>query len=149
MITSQKNSSLSSPADDVRVPEGTFVYFRERNRYRIFEVLLAEFLKSGISQATLARRLGRRPEVVNRILSAPGNPTLDTISDFMFAMSGAEIAYSVEYPLNQPPRNYRHPDWLSHTKTWTEGVSLASDWQDAQRTATGGTITRSEIRQDG
>lgn len=146
MNTSQPTYTLSKPDDDSRVPDTTLVYFRERNRLRIFELVLNEFINSGIAQACLARRAGRRPEVVNRILSAPGNLTLDTVSDFLFAISGAEPTYGVQYPLDCPPRNYREPDWLSHTETRTAGASLVSDWQERQRTTTGGTVTHSEIR---
>jgi hypothetical protein len=146
MITSQPIYTLSKPSDDNRVVDTTLVYFRERNRLRIFELVLGEFINSGITQACLARRSGRRPEVVNRILSTPGNLTLDTVSDFLFAISGAEPAYGVQYPLDSPPRNYKEPDWLSRAETGTAGASLVSNWQAGQRTTTGGTVTHSEIR---
>jgi hypothetical protein len=146
MNTSQPTYTLYKPTADNRVPDTTLVYFRERNRLRVFELVLSEFVSSGIPQACLARRTGRRPEVVNRILSAPGNLTLDTVSDFLFAISGAEPSYGVQYPLDRPPRNYNEPDWLSHTETRTEGILLVSEWQQRQRTTTGGTVTRSDIR---
>lgn len=146
MNTSQPTYTLSEPSGDNRVPDTTLVYFRERNRLRVFELVLREFINSGITQACLGRRTGRRPEVVNRILSTPGNLTLDTVSDFLFAISGAEPTYGVQYPLNSAARNYREPDWLSHAETWTGGASLVSEWQDSRKTATAGTITHSEIR---
>ncbi|MEC7593676.1 MAG: hypothetical protein VYA64_09600, partial [Pseudomonadota bacterium] len=59
----------------------------------------AEFRKSGLTQAELARRMGRRPEVVSRMLGAPGNWRLDTVSDLLFAISGAEAAFTTRYPM--------------------------------------------------
>jgi hypothetical protein len=112
MNTSPQTSMLSNPFGDEPVPEGTLAYFRGRSRSRIYESVLREFLRSGISQATLARRMGKRAEQINRLLGAPGNWTLDTVSDLLFAISGAEPVYGVQYPLKEPPRNYRKPEWL-------------------------------------
>jgi hypothetical protein len=112
MLISQQTSMLSNPSGDEPVPAGTLAYFQSRNRSRIYEAVLQEFLRSDIPQATLARRMGKRAEQVSRILGAPGNWTLDTVSDVLFAISGAEPVYGVQYPLKEPPRNYQQPEWL-------------------------------------
>jgi hypothetical protein len=83
-----------------------------RNRFRVHELVLEEFQRSGVSQADLARRLGKKPEVVCRWLGAPGNWTLDTISDLLFAISGAEAGYTITYPCDMPKRNHNSPHWL-------------------------------------
>jgi len=90
----------SKPTGDGRVPEWTLGYFRTRNKYRVYSLVIDELEKSGISQATLARRLGKGPDLVYRWLGSPGNWTLDTLSDFLFATSGAESGYSILYPLD-------------------------------------------------
>jgi hypothetical protein len=113
MNTSQPTSSLSEPSGDEAVPAGTLAYFQARHRGRVYDTVIDEFLRSGISQATLARRMGKKPEQINRLLGAPGNWTLDTVSDLMFAISGAEPVYGVRYPLDEPPRNFRQPEWLA------------------------------------
>jgi hypothetical protein len=69
-------------------------------------------MKSGISQADLARRLGKKPDRVCKMLAAPGNWTANTASDFLFAISGAEIKYGISYPLDEAPRNLTRPEWL-------------------------------------
>ncbi len=110
MTTSQQTTSLSNPHGNARIPVGTFGYFRSRNRNRIYDLVLGEFVRSGISQADLAQRMGRTPEVVCRWLGTPGNWTVDTISDLLFAIGGGEAAYSMQYPLRQPARNDNQPE---------------------------------------
>lgn len=116
MPTSQ-TSSLSKPSGVDRIAPWELAYFEARNRSRVHELVLNEFQKSGMSQADLARRLNKQPAVISRLLGAPGNWGLDTISDLLFAISGAEVRYAVQYPLDGAARNYCIPDWLG-----TEGV---------------------------
>jgi hypothetical protein len=71
-----------------------------------------EFERSGISQAELARRLGKTPDIICRWLAQPTNWTIDTVSDLLFAISGGEAKYLMAYPLDQPTRNDTQPDWL-------------------------------------
>ena len=115
---SRTPSTLSRPSDSDPIPEAALTYFRVRNKQRLYELVLNEFIKSGLSQAELARRLSKAPEVVCRLLGAPGNWRLDTVSDFLFAISGAEPAYDVSYPLERAPRNYVKPDWLQNDGGW-------------------------------
>lgn len=112
MTTSRKTFSLSKPAGDARIPLEAVAYFRARNRNNAYHAVIQEFQDSGLSQATIARRLGKRPEIINRLLGAPGNWTLDTISDLLFAISGAEATYELNYPLENAPRNLTQPEWL-------------------------------------
>ena len=112
MTMSPKTSTLVEPAGEGSIPLGTLGYFRARNRGRVHDLVLREFERAGISRATLARRLKKRPEVVTRMLGGPGNWTLDTVSDLLFAIAGGEPSYTIFYPLNQPPRNQVQPEWL-------------------------------------
>jgi Helix-turn-helix len=112
MTTSQSVVALSNPSGAERVAPGVFGYFQARNKYNAYDLVMHEFASSNLSQADLARRLGKGPDQVSRLLSGPGNWTLDTLSDLMFAISGAAPVYGKEYPLSQPRRNQRGPDWL-------------------------------------
>jgi hypothetical protein len=103
---------LCSPIGSDRVPVGTLGYFQARNKRRAYSLVMKEFKKSGLSQADLARRLGKGPDVVCRLLAGPGNWTLDTVSDLLFAISGAAPAFSVEYPLSGSQRDQVGPEWL-------------------------------------
>jgi hypothetical protein len=112
MNTSQ-TTTLSEPIGSAGVPLGTLGYLRARNKRRAYNIVLKEFKKSKLSQADLAKRMGKRPDVVCRLLGGPGNWTLDTVSDLLFAISGAELKFSLSYPLRKSPRNLRSPVWLS------------------------------------
>ena len=109
--------SLSNPVDDEEVPLGTLAYMRARYRGRMHEVVLEEFRKSGITQATLARRLGVAPEIISRRLGAPGNWRMDTVSDLLFGISGAEPVKDVRYALSEAARNDNFPDWFKESST--------------------------------
>src|SRR5262245_61631193 len=112
MTTSQNAIGLSNPSGAERVAPGVLGYFQSRNKHNAYDLVMSEFASSNLSQADLARRLGKGPDLVSRLLSGPGNWTLDTLSDLMFAISGAAPVYGKEYPLTQPRRNQRGPDWL-------------------------------------
>ena len=115
MNTSQETAMLSKPTGADQIPLGTIWYFRARNRMRLYSLVMSEFKKSGLSQADLARRLGKKPDRICKTLAAPGNWTNDTPSDYLFAISGAEIKYELSYPLDGAPRNFTVPDWLDTT----------------------------------
>lgn len=120
------------PEGGGRIPLGTLGYFRGRHRWRVYELVLSEFQKSKLSQADLARRMGKRPEVISRILGAPGNWGLDTVSDLLFAISGGEPAYEVAHPLDEAARNNTQPDWLS-AGTDFDWATPKQDAQDERR----------------
>ena len=113
MTTSQKNFTLCKPTGGDPISLGDLAYMQARNRYNVYELVLKEFQRSDLSQADLARRLGKKPEIVCRWLGAPGNWTLDTVSDLLFAISGAEVEYSLAYPCDMPRKNHSAPHWLS------------------------------------
>jgi hypothetical protein len=115
MLSKQRSCALK-PTDRCRLNVGELSYMRERNRARLYNLVIEEFQYSGISQAVLAGRLGKAPEVISRLLGSPGNWTQDTISDLLYAISGAEPRYDVGYPHEETPQIYRAP-WLNDNTT--------------------------------
>ncbi|HXW24198.1 MAG TPA: hypothetical protein VEK73_05585 [Xanthobacteraceae bacterium] len=112
MNTSHTTFALSEPTGRDLIPPGVLEYFQTRNRMRVFSLVQREFDDSGITKAELADRLGKGPDRISHLLGAPGNWTLDTVSDLLFAISGAEIEYRIGYPLRRPARNMTAPEWL-------------------------------------
>jgi len=80
-----------------QISVGTMAYFRAKLRYALHEVVLREFIKqedsNRINKAELARRIHKKPEQVSRWLGAPGNWTIDTVSDLLLGM-GVEAEIS-------------------------------------------------------
>src|SRR5690242_398273 len=87
-------SELAAGHSGPTIPEAKRIYFRTRLRSRLFNFILERFVreqKRGLTKATLARRIGKSPEVVNRWLGAPTNLTLDTVSDLLLGISAEEL----------------------------------------------------------
>jgi hypothetical protein len=112
MNTSRTTQRLSEPVGAEPIPPATLEYMRTRNRLRLFDLIHKELRRSGVTRAQLAKRMGRGLDRISHLLGAPGNWTLDTASDLLFAISGAEISYGVSHPLRKAPRNLTRPDWL-------------------------------------
>jgi len=73
-------------------------YINTHNRFSVYNLLVREFKKSGLTQAQLAKRLGKPPETICRILMRPRNIELDTVSEMLFAMPGAALELGLLYP---------------------------------------------------
>lgn len=112
MNTSRKNPFLSTILDGEVIPLGTLSYFRERFRDRLYDLVMEEFLKqdaeAGLTRAEVARRIGRRPEQITRWFSAPGNWTLETVSDLLLAVARSEVDVTLMPLKGRAVRNFRH-----------------------------------------
>ena len=111
MSTSQ-TSFLSKPTTDKKIELEALAYMRSRAKRRAYNLVIKEFKKSGISKAELARRLGKGADRVSRMLGGPGNWTIATVSDLLFAISASEPSWDLAYPLDRPVRNDKRPHWL-------------------------------------
>jgi hypothetical protein len=80
-----------------------YLHARTQNKAHdcVLEVFLEEAKERGVNKAHIARRLGKRPEVIGRWLTAPGNWELDTLAELLGSMG-----YEVEFRA----RSLRHPN---------------------------------------
>jgi hypothetical protein len=89
---------------DDEIPVGKLAYFRERLKNRLHELIFLEFLRQedtyGLTKAELGRRIGKPPERITRLLSAPGNWTLETVSDLLLGMA-SELDFSAALLVNK------------------------------------------------
>jgi hypothetical protein len=107
-MTTSQMQILSKPTGEEQIPEAELAYIRARGRQQQFNFLHTELRRSGISQATLKRRLGKRAEVISRILMRPTNLEQDTFSEIIFAITGGSFAYRLELPMTlHPPQPTR------------------------------------------
>ena len=112
MNTFLTTSRLSKPQGRKRISDANLAYLQTRNRLRLFSLVNEEFQKSGLSQADLAARLGKGTDRICKLLGAPGNWTLDTASDLIFAITGGTLKYMVSHPLDKAKRNDTRPTWV-------------------------------------
>lgn len=97
-MSTSRTTALFDPKSKEKISDGTFAYIAARNRQSLFNLIIREFKKSGLTQADLARRLGRTTDVVCRWLSRPRNMETDTASAILFAISGAALKFLPHYP---------------------------------------------------
>jgi hypothetical protein len=99
------------------IPPGKRAYFQERLRNRIYCLILEEFIQKSesenLTQKTLAHRVGKGADQINRWLSSPGNWTIDTISDLLIGISGSELELSISKIADQLPRNLCTLEWTN------------------------------------
>lgn len=117
MTSSPKTSILYEVlSQDTPISVATLSYFRARLKNRLFHLIMTKFkereAKDGLTKAELARRLGKRPEVVTRLLGAPGNWELETVSDLLVGIAAEELTAESE-PLNGPKGNHHFRPWIS------------------------------------
>jgi hypothetical protein len=85
------------PTGSATISRGTLGYVRTRVRQWAYNLLVAEFKKSCVSQADLGKRLDKAPEIISRLLSRPGNWELDTFSAAIFALTGGLLTFGVRH----------------------------------------------------
>jgi hypothetical protein len=109
-------SELAAGHSGPPVPLEKRAYFQTRLRNRLFDFVLKRFSeeqKKGLTKAILARRIGKTPDVVSRLLGAPGNWTLDTVSDLLIGIGAEELdPIASSSLLNRQSRNYRPNDYI-------------------------------------
>ena len=86
-------------------------YFEQRFRNRIYEAVIRALEKECETQKwkrkTLAERSGKKESQISRWLSGPGNWTLDTVSNLLFAID-AELDFRVTRFKDKKKKNEYH-----------------------------------------
>lgn len=134
LMTTPQTSFLSEIESDQAIPFGKLAYLRERTRNRLYDFIVSKFMersRAGFTKADLARRIGKKPEVVTRLLGAPGNWTIDTLSDLLVGICAEELDPRSVSLLNRAPRNHTHPEWFM-----VEGKSFRPPRSDTSSTNT-------------
>ena len=138
-MSTSPTTRLSKPSEGERVPPETFGYLRARAKRKAYDLVMKEFEKSRISKAELARRLGKGADRVSRMLGGPGNWTLATMSDLLFAITAGVPSFNVDYPLDKPARNY------GAREQYTFKVSQGSSASVGALTNTGGKFESRQV----
>lgn len=119
-MTTRATPFLSELASGEPIPAHKLAYFRARTRNRLYNFIVRKFLEKeqgGLSKADLARRIGKKPEVISRLIGAPGNWTIDTVSDLLLGIAAEELVPDSEPLIGRTPRNLSSAEWLrSHAE---------------------------------
>jgi hypothetical protein len=111
-MTISRTSFLFKPKDGERILPEALGYMRARAKRRAYDMVIREFKKSGIKKAELARRLGIGADRVSRMLGGPGNWTISTVSDLLFAICAGQPKWEFDLPFEKGRRNDTRPEWL-------------------------------------
>lgn len=110
MTTSRQTSFLSEIAsENSRIPEGKLAFLQERLRNNLYDLVITKFLEretGGFTKAQLSRRIGYDPARISRLLGAPGNWTIATVSDLLVGIAAEELIPASESLIDRPVRNY-------------------------------------------
>lgn len=150
MTISQKRPFLSEVLSGDKIPLGTLSYFRERFRDRLYDIVMEEFLnqenETGLKRAEIARRIGRRPEQITRWFGAPGNWTLETVSDLLLAIAKSEPDVQLRPLQGRPPRNYRWQDASTLRTNQETGTGPVRSAMEANRGGPNGSLRGNHYR---
>jgi len=120
MSTLEPTSFLFEIAEHRPIPLNKLAYFQARLRYNLYDYIISKFKKmekeEGLTRAELARRIGCKPEQITRRLGAPGNWTLDTISDLLIGIAGEELEPKSISVLGRAKRNTNEKSWREFTE---------------------------------
>lgn len=112
--SSATNSILSEKRERDRLSAPTRAYFQNRTKNRFYDLVLTKFRIEAdagrLTKAQLARRMGKKPEAINRLLASPANWGLETLSDLLLAISGEEADATSSDPEKRAARNSRSSD---------------------------------------
>lgn len=116
MSTSLVQQISTAIHENERIPEECIAYFEQRTLDEFYDFVMSEFRASkestGLTKATLAKRIGRGPEQVNRLLAYPGNWTIHTVVRLLLGIAGKEAILNSSSIFNRPPSNMRMEDVL-------------------------------------
>jgi len=112
------------------ISAGRLGYFRARLKNRLHAIVFDEFVRlektSGLTRRQLAARIGKKAEQITRWLGAPGNWTLDTVSDLLLAMNAEPTFQLAHFSQTQS----------APQRQWTSTLVIRADLFGACRDAT-------------
>lgn len=104
-----RNSMLPEIDGDV-ISIGTRAYIGQRAKNSFYDYVMTKFRHSNIPKAELARRIGKGPAQINRMLATPGNWTIETIAELLAGISAEELLPSSAPFAGRPQSNHRQED---------------------------------------
>lgn len=118
-MTTSEILTIPASQSDEPLSRKQVLYLNHRLRNQVYGDLIGAFahavLEYGGSRAKTADRLNKHRSQITRMLSAPSNLTLDSISTFLAGI-GAELETKVVFFDERPKPNYA-PDLVEHLES--------------------------------
>lgn len=86
-----RQNSIVSDLECLPIPLGTRAYIGQRARNNYYDFVMEKYRESKLSQAMLARRTGKHPAQINRMLANPSNWTIETVAILLAAICAEEL----------------------------------------------------------
>lgn len=116
-MTSLQDTLLADLAPDGTPSKGTRAYLAVRTQGEWYDFVVKKFLAEEsagrLTRAELARRTGKSPAVISRLLGRPANWTLETLSSLLAGVSTEETVPMSRPILRNSDSNQSLPDWAS------------------------------------
>lgn len=110
MTMSPKPDFLSEISEGIKIPEAKMAYFEQRALNGFYDYVMRRFAEeqknSKLTKATLAKRIGRGPDQVNRMLASPGNWTIGTLARLLVGIAGEEPILTSKKLAGRKPQKY-------------------------------------------
>ncbi len=131
MTTSKKTPLLSELESSDPLSPGVLAYLARRVRNSHFQYLLKKFDEAergqGLTKSKLAERIGQRRDRISRLLSSPGNLTLDTYTHLLVGIAGEEPIPCSEPILERGTRNMQQADLIGTATSTTSSSTTIVD----------------------
>ena len=112
-MTTSQTLKIPDWQSDEPLSQDQITYFRHHLRNMVYGDIIGAFAKAaeedGVTRASICDRNGMDRSQLTRLLSAPSNMQLDTISTFLLGI-GATLETNVIFEKERVPSNYTH--WL-------------------------------------
>jgi hypothetical protein len=140
MNTFRPESFLSEiEREGVPIPMEKRAYLAERVRLQFYDYVIGKFMEAKetreLTKAKLARRIGRKPDQISKILSGPGNWTIELLSDLLVGIAAEELKPHSESLLNRAAQISRNfPGSLNPPSVETDDTKKTSGVQILETT---------------
>lgn len=121
-----QQTSISSEIESGCLSVATQAYLGRRAQNKYYDFVMEKFKESGMTQADLARRTGKGNDRINRLLSNPGNWTVETMAVLIAGICGEEIIPHSAPFANRARRNMRQIDVVDDRKPEPTPISASS-----------------------
>lgn len=123
MSVSLEKQILTAIQKQERIPESVIAYLEQRALNEFHDYVLTLFKeernRSSLTKAKLARRIGRGPEQINRLLANPSNWTIATVARLLAGIAAHEAKLTSDPICGRVPQNSHMGALLDEVEEFT------------------------------